>query len=202
MHTYELSKGNCACKQMEFEVDNHRPTCVSSNSFHTATFWSCYGWRNASHIHEHNTSTTNAPPMPTQPPPPINPLDIHKPDGRRRHYFEVEKEEGEEQMEEVRQPSWVPSKGKRSATTKPIVLRHMWLRELNDQSKEIFWKAREMKSRRQGEKRPYKTSIPSKNKQSSQGPRKFLWLTPQQLEWQTWLNKHNLGLHTKAQKKG
>jgi hypothetical protein len=70
--------------------------------------------------------------MPTQPPPPINPLAIHKPDGRRRHYFEVEKEEGEEEVEEVRQPSRVPSKGKRFATTKPIVLCHMWLRELNN----------------------------------------------------------------------
>ncbi len=57
-------------------------------------------------------------PAPTQPPPPINPLPICKPHVSDKCYFDIE----EEEVEEVRQLSRVPSKGKKVCTHKDRML--------------------------------------------------------------------------------
>jgi hypothetical protein len=63
-------------------------------------------------------------PTPTQPLPPTNPPLVHKCCGSNKHYLEVEEEEKEHEMYEMRQPSQVPSKGKRYSTTKINLIMH------------------------------------------------------------------------------
>jgi len=63
-------------------------------------------------------------PTPTQPPPPTNPPLVHKRYGSGKHYPKVEEEEKEHEMEKVRQPNQMPSKGKWFSTTKTNLIMH------------------------------------------------------------------------------
>jgi hypothetical protein len=49
-------------------------------------------------------------PTPTQPLPPTNPQLVHKRHGSCKYYLEVEEEEKEHEMEEVKQQNQMPSK--------------------------------------------------------------------------------------------